>query len=149
MNDEFRWIACFGGELAALSAAFLWALASVLYGRIGQYLSPLKMNLLKNAIAMALTSVVLFQSGGLFSALDTPAVVLLLLSGALGIGVGDTAYFGALRHIGARRALLTMILSPPVTGILALLLLGEHLSVGDRIMVSRALRAPMCRRAPK
>jgi drug/metabolite transporter (DMT)-like permease len=130
MNDEFRWIACFGGELAALSAAFLWALASVLYGRIGQYLSPLKMNLLKNAIAMALTSVVLFQSGGLFSALDTPAVVLLLLSGALGIGVGDTAYFGALRHIGARRALLTMILSPPVTGILALLFLGEHLSVG-------------------
>jgi len=26
----------FGGELAALGAAFLWAAASVLYGRIGQ-----------------------------------------------------------------------------------------------------------------
>ncbi len=116
--------------MAALSAAFLWSLASVLYGRIGQYLSPLKMNLLKNIIAMAMAGVVLFQSGGLFSGMDTLATILLLLSGGIGIGVGDTAYFVALRHIGARRALLTLILSPPVTGILALLFLGESLSAG-------------------
>lgn len=130
MNDDIHWISHFGGELAALSAAFLWALASVLYGRIGQYLSPLKMNLLKNTIAMAMAGVVLFQSGGLFTGMDALATILLLLSGGIGIGVGDTAYFGALRHIGARRALLTMILSPPVTGILALLFLGESLSAG-------------------
>jgi drug/metabolite transporter (DMT)-like permease len=130
MNDDLRWILNFGGELAALSAAFLWALASVLYGRIGQYLSPLKMNLFKNTIAMAMAGLVLFPSGGLFSGMDPPATILLLLSGGVGIGVGDTAYFNALRHIGARRALLTLILSPPVTGILALLFLGESLSAG-------------------
>jgi len=36
----------FGGEPAALDAAFLWAAASVLCGQIGQYLSPLRMNLI-------------------------------------------------------------------------------------------------------
>ena len=116
MTDEFRMFLGFGGELAALSAAFLWALASVLYGRIGQYLSPLKMNLLKNVIAIGMTIGVLSAGGGLFHELDIMPAIMLLLSGAIGIGMGDTAYFGALQYIGPRRALLIMILSPPITG---------------------------------
>ena len=130
MIDDFGLIFSFGGELAALSAAFLWALASVLYGRIGQFLSPLKMNLLKNVIAMTMTIGVLSADGGLFLGLDKYATTLLLLSGAIGIGLGDTAYFGALKHIGPRRALSIMILSPPITGILAQIFLAEILSYG-------------------
>jgi len=130
MNDAFHWISNFYGELAALSAAFLWALASVLYGRIGQYLSPLKLNLLKNVIAMVMAMTVLLVDGGLFVGLDKFSMILLLFSGAVGIGLGDSAYFGALKYIGARRALLIMILSPPITGILAVFFLGENLSSG-------------------
>jgi drug/metabolite transporter (DMT)-like permease len=121
----------FGGELAALAAAFLWAAASVLYGRIGQYLTPLKMNLIKNLIALAMILGVLLPGGGrLFSGIDLFAGILLSLSGGIGIGLGDTAYFGALKHLGARRAILLMILSPPITGIFALIFLGETISVG-------------------
>ena len=121
----------FGGELAALGAAFLWAVASVLYGQIGQYLSPLRMNLIKNLIALAIILGVLLPGGGqLFSGIDLFAGILLSLSGGIGIGLGDTAYFGALKHLGARRAILLMILSPPITGILALIFLGENISVG-------------------
>jgi len=121
----------FGGELAALGAAFLWAAASILYGQIGQYLSPLKMNLIKNLIALAMILGVLLLAGGpLFSGIDLFAGMLLALSGGLGIGMGDTAYFGALKHLGARRAILIMILSPPITGIFALIFLGETMSVG-------------------
>ncbi len=130
MTDDFQLILSFSGELAALSAAFLWALASVLYGRIGQYLSPLKMNLLKNVIAIAMTIGVLSADGGLFPEFDLYAATLLFLSGAIAIGLGDTAYFGALKHIGPRRALLLMILSPPLTGIIALIFLAENLSYG-------------------
>ena len=39
-------------------------------------------------------------------------------------------YSNSFRYIGARRALLLTILSPPITGILALLFLGESLSSG-------------------
>lgn len=74
---------------------------------------------------------VLLPAGGpLFSGIDLFAGNLLALSGAIGIGLGDTAYFGALKHLGARRAILLMILSPPITGIFALLFLGETISVG-------------------
>ena len=121
----------FGGELAALGAAFLWAVATVLYGRIGQYLSPLKMNLLKNLIALAMILVVLFFGGkSLYPEAGLYAVLLLALSGGVGIGIGDTAYFGALKYIGARRAILLMILSPPITGIFAHIFLDEILSFG-------------------
>ena len=130
MTDGLHWNSSFYGELAALSAAFLWALASVLYSRIGRYLSPLKMNLLKNVLAMVMAMTVLLGEGGLFGGFDKYAIILLLLSGAAGIGVGDSAYFGALKYIGARRALLIMILSPPITGIMAFVFLGENLSAG-------------------
>jgi drug/metabolite transporter (DMT)-like permease len=128
---ENNLIVNFGGELAALGAAFLWAAASVLYGQIGQYLSPLRMNLIKNLVALAMILGVLLPGGGrLFSGIDLFAGILLALSGGIGIGLGDTAYFGALKHIGARRAILLMILSPPITGIFALIFLGENISVG-------------------
>jgi len=130
MTEGLHWISSFYGELAALSAAFLWALASVLYSRIGRYLSPLKMNLLKNVLAMVMAMTVLLGEGRLFGGFDKYAIILLLLSGAAGIGVGDSAYFGALKYIGARRALLIMILSPPITGIMAFVFLGENLSAG-------------------
>jgi drug/metabolite transporter (DMT)-like permease len=121
----------FGGELAALGAAFLWAAATVLYGRLGQYLSPLKMNLLKNLIALAMILVVLFFGGrSINPEIGLYAGFLLALSGGIGIGIGDTAYFGALKYIGARRAILLMILSPPITGIFAHIFLNEILSSG-------------------
>ena len=69
MNHDFPWVSHYYGELAALSAAFLWSVASVLYSRIGQYLSPLKMNLLKNIIAMVMAMMVLLGGGGLFAGL--------------------------------------------------------------------------------
>jgi len=118
------------GEIAALGAAFLWAAASVLYGRIGDYLSPPKLNLLKNLIALTLLMGVLLPGGDLITGIDSLALMLLLLSGAVGIGVGDTIYFGAIKHIGVRRSLLIMVLSPPLTGIIASVFLGENLTAG-------------------
>jgi drug/metabolite transporter (DMT)-like permease len=120
----------FGGELAALGAAFLWASASVLYGRIGRYLSPPKMNLLKNLIALILILGILLPGGDLITGIDRFAMLLLLVSGAIGIGMGDSLYFGALKHIGARRSLLIMALSPPITGIIAAVFLDEGLPAG-------------------
>lgn len=54
--------------------------------------------------------------------------MLLLLSGAIGIGFGDTAYFNALNLIGARRTLLFETLAPALAALLALIFLQERLS---------------------
>jgi drug/metabolite transporter (DMT)-like permease len=118
------------GELAAIAASFLWAAASVLYSRIGRQITPLRMNLLKNVIAAGMLIISLLPGGGLFYGVNAYSFFLLFLSGAVGIGLGDTAYFHALKAIGPRRSLLIMTLSPPITGIIALIFLSEQLSFG-------------------
>lgn len=119
----------FKGEVAALCAAFLWAVSSVIYGRLGQQIPPLTLNLLKGAIAIILLLLTLLLRGEFLSAIAPVPLCLLLLSGILGIGVGDTAFFAALNCLGARRALLMETLAPPMTAIGALFL-QEQLSVG-------------------
>ncbi|NET37069.1 MAG: DMT family transporter [Cyanothece sp. SIO1E1] len=119
----------FRGELAALSAAFLWAVSTVVYGRLGGRLAPLVLNLAKGVIAIAFILLTLFLRGDFLPRLPGSALGLLLLSGAVGIGLGDTAYFAALNHLGARRALLMESLAPPLAAVLALLFLSEQLQL--------------------
>ena len=117
----------FKGELAALTAAF-WAVASVVYVRLGQRIAPLQLNLLKGLIAIAFIVLTLKLNNQPIPKLDILPIKILLLSGAIGIGLGDTAYFFALNHLGARRTLLLETLAPPTTAILGLIFLGENLN---------------------
>lgn len=116
------------GELAALAGAFLWAAASVVYGRLGVRIPPLQLNFLKGAIALFFLAVTFAFSGGFLPQFPPLPVAMLLLSGAIGIGLGDTAYFAALNALGARRTLLFETLAPPLAAILASLFLAEFLS---------------------
>jgi drug/metabolite transporter (DMT)-like permease len=120
------------GELAALSAALIWALASFVYVMMGRQIPPLVLNLGKCTIAIVFSILTLLimgdfspgfslQSGGLLP------LGLLLSSGALGIGLGDTAFFGALNCLGARRSLLIEALAPPLAALLAAIFLDETL----------------------
>ena len=119
----------FKGELAALFAACLWAVSSLVYARIGERIPPIELNLIKGAIAIALLVITLLLQGDFLAAIAPNNLCLLILSGVLGIGVGDTAFFFALNYLGARRALLMETLAPPITAILALIFLQEKLSL--------------------
>ncbi len=116
------------GEVAALSAALIWAIASVVYAGVGRQLSPLMLNLVKGLIAIAFLLVALLLTGKLFPAVNLGEFGLLALSGAIGIGFGDTVYFQALNFLGARRALILESLAPPIAALLALVFLQEQLS---------------------
>lgn len=119
----------FRGEIAALSAALIWAVASLIYTGLGRQLSPMALNFTKGwiAIALFLITIVVFKLPA--PALDATGFFFLFLSGAIGIGFGDTAYFNALNCIGARRTLLFETLAPPLSAILALVFLRERLLV--------------------
>ena len=121
-------LADFRGEVAALGAAFIWAAASIVYTGVGRQLSPLVLNLVKGLIAIALLFLTLLFLGKLLPSVSLMPVLLLLLSGVIGIGIGDTAYFAALNSLGARRALVLESLSPPLGAFLALVFLQEQLA---------------------
>ncbi len=115
------------GELAALSAALIWAVASVIYTGVGRQLSPLVLNLVKGLMAIVLLIATLLLTGNLFPTVSPHSLILLLLSGVVGIGFGDTAYFGALNCMGPRRTLVLESLAPPLAAVLALIFLQEQL----------------------
>ncbi len=116
------------GELAAIAAAFFWAFSSVIYARVGERIAPLPLNFGKGIVAIALILITLALRDRLVPEMAASAAGWLVLSGVIGIGIGDTAFFAALNRIGPRRSLLFDTLTPPLTALLAFLFLQEKLS---------------------
>jgi drug/metabolite transporter (DMT)-like permease len=115
------------GETAALLSAALWAFGSIIYSRIGKTLPPLWLNLFKGTTAIAFLIITTTLTHTIPN-LPTIATPMLLLSGAIGIGIGDTAYFGAINRIGPRRCLMLKALAPAIGSLLSWLWLKETLS---------------------
>jgi drug/metabolite transporter (DMT)-like permease len=111
------------GVAAALAAALCWTLASALWRHWPTALDGARLNLLKTliALAMLLPPVLLMPWR-----VPGPAVLLLGLSGVVGIAAGDSLFFAALRRLGTRRTLTVDAAAPAVTTLAALVLLGER-----------------------
>ena len=113
------------GVLAGLFAALAWTLASSLWRGLATSLSALQLNGLKNAIAsLALLPVLI----SLPWSQEVPGLLLLLISGGIGIFLGDSFYLAALRRLGTRRTLTLESLSPLAAASGGLLVMGERLS---------------------
>ena len=113
----------FAGALAALAAALCWTVASALWRRLPTSLSAGQLNLLKNLLAL-----VLLAPGLLLLPWPGCSVVTLLLlaaSGVLGIALGDSLYFAALRRLGTRRCLTIDAGAPALTAVVGLVWLAE------------------------
>ncbi|MCF6337873.1 MAG: DMT family transporter [Gammaproteobacteria bacterium] len=118
------------GAVAALLSAFCWAVAAILFRRIGDRITAMGINLAKGLVAMFFMAVLLlpgFYSG--LASLDTNSIAALALSGIIGICFGDTLYFLALMRLGARRTLLLGSLIPIITALIAVIFLGEQISI--------------------
>ncbi len=120
------------GEIAALSASAVWALASLMFARLGKTVGPLVMNILKCVIAVALMFVALWLLDGRLwpEGLSNYELGMLAASGLAGLTLGDTAYFNALNRLGPRRTLLLAALTPPMTVLMAVPVLGEPVTAG-------------------
>jgi drug/metabolite transporter (DMT)-like permease len=63
------------------------------------------------------------------STIPLQAMVLILLSGAIGIGLGDSVYLEALRILGPRRTTLLKVLAPVFAGLIAWIFMHEELTL--------------------
>jgi drug/metabolite transporter (DMT)-like permease len=117
------------GEILSLLTAVFWAVAVILFKKSGETVHPIGLNLFKNALGFLLLLVTLgvFKEALLH---QVPLVdyMLLMLSGAIGIGIGDTLFFACLNLIGAGLTAIVDCLYSPFIIALSVLFLGERLT---------------------
>jgi DME family drug/metabolite transporter len=116
------------GELAAISAAFCWALSAVLYKNALQKVSYFVVNLVRSSFAVLFLLLTLpfvfYQSSVL-----VPNEYLILALGAItNLVIGDTFYFIGLKKIGVSEAQPISYSYPLFVMFLAALVLGEPLT---------------------
>ncbi len=116
------------GILAALGTALCWAIAARLFRGSGQVFTPLAMNFWKGAISVALLLIITWWVTPSQS-VTTETLVWLLVSGVIGIGIGDTFFFKALTSIGDSQAVLVAeTLAPIFTALLAMAWIEEWIT---------------------
>lgn len=116
--------------LAALGAAFTWAVGTLFFhralrsGSAREATSPAAANLFKNTVATAVFALAAWVLSSRWPAASAwPA---LLASGALGFALGDGLYFAALPHLGTQRTAMLVQLNVPVAAISSALFYGER-----------------------
>ncbi len=117
------------GTSAALTAAVFWAFSAILFEDISLRLQPARLNLFKGAIAIVLLAGTSILLGERIPAVTQTEILVLMVSGVIGIALGDTAYFQSVQKLGARRALMLFTLAPPIAALIALVFLGERLDL--------------------
>ncbi|MEQ1638145.1 MAG: DMT family transporter [Methylococcales bacterium] len=111
------------GSLAALGSAASWALGAILFKQLGEHLPPAAMTLAKGVISTLLLGCVLTWIG--YEAVDQKTLGLLIGSGLLGIALGDTFFFAALRNLSAYVVVVFFMLGQVLTALFAILWFGE------------------------
>jgi len=123
------------GEIASLSAALIWAGSITAYRRWGRDVPPHTLNLFKSFVATVCLSLsILLLRPPVPS--DPVVWLQLILSGVVGLAIGDTAFFASLRRLGAQAASSGFCLSPPVTLALGAIWLGETLNTPQALGVA-------------
>lgn len=118
--------------LLTLCANFSFALGSVAYTRYSRILGDLWMNKFKALIALLGFSIVLLISGETNLPL-VKTIGILVLSGSLGLGIGDTFLLKSFMTIGSGRTLVLFGFQPIILGILGYFILGQSLAKGKLI----------------
>ena len=124
------------GQLCALLTAVTWATSMVLFKRSGETIPPLALNAFKNVVGLTLLIITLGVAGAPVAELrghTGKEVLILLLSGFIGIAVADTMFFYALNQVGVGIQSIVDCLYSPLVILFAWLLLQERLTISDYI----------------
>jgi drug/metabolite transporter (DMT)-like permease len=119
------------GSVFAISSAFLWASAVILYKKSGDLFSPISLNIYKSIVALVLVlATMLILRIPFFPDIPIKDWLLLALSGILGITLADIFFFTALNKLGASLVAILECFYLPSVLLFSYLILGEKLGPG-------------------
>ena len=97
------------GFFAAISAVFFWTFACSIWRKESENLLPRQINIYKNVLASIVFLPVALSINWLS---NYNSIFLLMISGIVGIAIGDTLYINSLKIIGTRKTLSFEALTP-------------------------------------
>ncbi|NWF50130.1 MAG: DMT family transporter [Ignavibacteriaceae bacterium] len=115
------------GEISALATAFCWSITSYAFTNASRRVGAIQVNIDR----MALASILLFLIISLFGIslnLTFNQISNLVISGILGLVLGDSFLFKSFQMIGARLGIIIMAAVPVLSTILAFFFLNEIIS---------------------
>ena len=117
----------FVGELCGLLTAVCWSGSSLAFSAATLRVGPIRLNVTRLIFAAALLFAAVVITGGDIH-ISSSQLWNLVISGIIGLVIGDTFLFKSYEIIGARMGMLIMSVAPAISALLAYLLLGEILS---------------------
>jgi drug/metabolite transporter (DMT)-like permease len=115
------------GELAGLVSACAWGATGIVIRAYLGAVPAVAVNSLRNSMSAA-AFILIWIGLGSRPPIPQTAVMLLVASMLVGLVLGDSLYFEALKRIGVARAMPISMGYPVMTSLLAALLLGERLT---------------------
>jgi drug/metabolite transporter (DMT)-like permease len=114
------------GETAAVATSCLWTITSIFFTSAGKKIGSLSVNAYRTIMALGFLVIAhAILLGTMLPIAANGQWFWMGMSGVVGLGIGDLAYFGALVTIGPRRSVLVMALSAIFASIGAYLMLEE------------------------
>jgi drug/metabolite transporter (DMT)-like permease len=112
------------GVASALGSAASWALGAILFKVAGERMSPAAMTLAKGAASVVLLGIAVVAIG--FYPAQSEALWLLVLSGIIGIALGDSLFFKSLQDLSPVSIIVLMVVGQIMTAILGIFVLSER-----------------------
>jgi len=136
------------GEICSLLSAIFWALAIIIFKKIGDRVSPMVINPVKSIIGLLLFILTCLIMGvplmpnSQFSNTD---LLILSISGIIGIGIADIIFLHSLNILGAGISAIVDTVYSPFVILFAFILLGESLTftqlIGGALIIGSVLYA--------
>ena len=116
------------GILFAIGASIFWSITVTILKPVTQNISPFLINPIKNSIGFILFFILFISTSTplWYSHLYNYEYAIILISGALGMVLGDTVFIYALNKIGANRVAIVDSFSPVVIHIYSIILLSNQ-----------------------
>ena len=114
-------------EISALSAALCWAIGGLIAVSVVRRIGAVHYNHLRMLLVGGLLCILTWPLGG-WKTLDTTMLPILLISGLIGIFIGDTALFSSMQRLGPRRSGVIFAANAPFTAVMGSLFYQEQLS---------------------
>lgn len=116
-------------EIAALLAAFCWTVGGIISTAPARAIGGISYTRIRMSLVFViLTSVSVVTSG--WTSIEQAQLPIIVLSGFIGIFLGDTALFSTISRLGPRRTAILFSTNAPITAVIGYFLFDERMGTG-------------------